>query len=103
MKNLIYKITDLIFSNSSIFDKFRNIVHNNFKDEKTIISRNFDKNKLTLDFGCGAGQFSVLFNPEKYHGVDTDPKYIKFCKNKHSGKFSAINNLPPYNFKNNHF
>jgi SAM-dependent methyltransferase len=103
MKKIIYSITDLIFSNSQIFDKFRSLIHNNFEDEKNVIHKNFDKNKVTLDFGCGAGQFSILFNPDKYHGVDTDSKYIKFCKSKYKGKFSVINTSPPYNLKNNYF
>jgi len=103
MRNIIYSIVDLIFSSSQIFDRFRSLVHNNFKDEKRIINKYFVKNKLTLDFGCGAGQFSVLFNPKNYHGVDTDIKYIKFCKNKHKGNFSLIKKSPPYNFKSKFF
>jgi SAM-dependent methyltransferase len=101
--DFIYKITNLIFRDSNIFDKFRNIVHNNFKDEKAVISKNFDRNKRTLDFGCGAGQFSVLFNQDKYYGVDTDIKYIKFCKLNHKGNFSLIKNSPPYKFKSKYF
>ena len=101
--NIIYSITDSIFSNSYIFDKFRNIVHNNFKDEKQIISRHFKKDKKTLDFGCGAGQFSVLFKPKEYYGIDNDIKYIKFCKVNHKGNFFLIKNSPPYNFNRNYF
>lgn len=103
MKSFIYNIIDLIFSNSQVFDRFRSLIHNNFKDEKKVISKYFDKDKLTLDFGCGAGQFSILFNPGMYYGVDTDIKYIKFCKKKYKGKFLVINNLPPYNFKSKFF
>ena len=103
MTSFIYKIIDMIFSNSQIFDRFRNFVHNNFKDEKNIIKKYFDRNKTTLDFGCGAGQFSALFNPKKYYGVDTDIKYIKFCKNKYQGNFSLISNFPPYAFKSKFF
>lgn len=103
MTNFIYNITDLIFSNSRIFDKFRNFVHSNFKDEKKIISKNFDKNKLTLDFGCGAGQLSGLFNSNKYYGADTDVKYVRFCNSNHKGKFLVIKNSPPYNFKPKYF
>ncbi len=103
MTNFIYKMTDMIFSNSQIFDKFRNFVHDNFKNEKDIIKKYFDKNKKTLDFGCGAGQFSTLFNQDNYYGVDTDIKYIKFCKNRYKGNFSLIKNFPPYKFKGKFF
>ena len=101
--NIIYSITDSIFSNSYIFDKFRNIVHNNFNDEKKIISKYLKKDKKTLDFGCGAGQFSVLFKPKTYYGVDTDIKYIKFCKTNRKGNFFLIKSSPPYNFNKNYF
>lgn len=103
MKNLIYSLTDIIFSNSHIFDKFRSFVHNNFKDEKSIIKKYFDKDKITLDFGCGAGQFSILFNPKTYYGVDTDARYIRFCKSNYRVKFLLINNSPPYSFKDKSF
>ena len=103
MTNFIYEITDIIFSNSQIFDKFRNFVHNNFKDEKNIVKKYFNKDKLTLDFGCGAGQFSELFNPNNYYGIDTDIRYIKFCKNSRKGNFSLISNPPHYNFKSKFF
>ena len=97
------QVIDYIFSNISIFDKFRNIVHNNYKNEKKNISKNFKNNKKTLDFGCGIGQFSTMFNPDKYYGVDTDNKYIKFCKNNYKGKFSKIKESPPYKFSKNYF
>ncbi len=103
MKNFIYKITDLIFSNGNIFDKFRNIIHSNFRDEKNIIRKYFNKNRITLDFGCGAGQFSILFDPKYYYGIDTDIKYINFCKKNHKGNFSIIKDNPPYKFKSKYF
>lgn len=102
-KNLVYSITDIIFSNSKIFDLIRKIIHRDYKDEKEVISKIFHKNKKTLDFGCGAGQFSVIFNPKKYYGVDTDKKYIKFCKKNHKGNFYIINNSPPYQFNDKYF
>lgn len=103
MKNFIYPIIDFIFSNSQIFDKFRNVIHDNFRNEENIINKNFDRNKLILDFGCGAGQFSTLFNSSKYYGVDTNKKYIKFCKFNRKGNFFLIKNYPPYKFNKEYF
>lgn len=97
------KIMDFIFNNSKLFDKIRNTIHNNYQDEKNIISENFRKDKQTLDFGCGIGQFSILFNPKNYHGADTDQKYINFCKENHKGDFHIIKNNPPYKFKSKQF
>jgi SAM-dependent methyltransferase len=97
------KIMDLIFNNSRIFDKIRSRIHDDYKDEKKIISENFKKEKITLDFGCGIGQFSKLFNSKNYHGCDTDEVYINFCKNNHKGNFHTIKENPPYNFKSKYF
>jgi len=99
----IDSIMDFIFSNSYMFDKIRNIIQNNYEDEKKIISKNFDKNKKTLDFGCGAGQFSIMFNPTKYYGIDMDSRYIKFCEINRKGNFLTIKDLPPYNFNKKYF
>jgi len=101
--NFTNQIMDFIFSNSYIFDKFRNIIHNDFKAEKKIISKILRKDKRTLDFGCGAGQFSDVFNPDRYHGVDTDKRYIDFCKDNRKGDFFMIKSSPPYKFKKNYF
>ena len=107
MKNMInnftYKIVDFIFSNSYLFNSFRNIIHNNFKEDKLIISKYFINNKKTLDFGCGMGQFSILFDKDKYYGIDTDKEYIDFCKKKNKGNFSLIKEVPPYNFQDKEF
>ena len=100
---IFHNLIDKVFSNSYVFDRFRDLVHSNYKGEKRIILKYFDKNRLTLDFGCGAGQFSVLFNPNKYYGVDTDKKYVKFSKEKRKGNFSIIKESPPYNFNKNYF
>lgn len=101
--NFIDGVIEAVFSNSSIFDKFRGIIHNSYKSEKRVISENLDKDKTTLDFGCGIGQFSPLFNPKKYYGVDTDPKYIEFCKKRYKGSFFPIKVSPPYRLKSRYF
>mgnify|MGYP001614894368 FL=1 len=99
----ISKIIERIFNNSEVFNKFRLIIHDNYLDEKRILLKNLDRDKKTLDFGCGSGQFSVIFNPEKYYGVDTSSKYINFCKDKRRGNFILIKEFPPYDFKDNYF
>jgi|SRR3989344_2970086 len=102
-QNFIKKMIDKVFENSKIFDRFRSILHNNYLDEKRILLKNLGKDKKTLDFGCGSGQFSVIFDPKNYYGTDTSMKYIRFCKNKRKGNFMLIKELPPYNFRSNYF
>lgn len=38
------------------------------------------KGKSVLDFGCGVGSSSFLFEPSNYHGVDCDSKRIGYAK-----------------------
>ena len=38
------------------------------------------KHKTVLDFGCGIGSSSYLFEPSNYLGVDCDDKRIKYAK-----------------------
>src|SRR3989344_1766751 len=97
------KVINLIFNNSKVFDRIRSVIHNDYADEKRIISENSKKNKITMDFGCGIGQFSRLFSPEHYHGCDTDKTYINFCKSNHKGNFYVIKKTPPYQFKDKYF
>lgn len=41
------------------------------------------ENKKVLDFGCGIGSNSPMFNPEGYVGIDTDIKRIQYASNKY--------------------
>lgn len=38
------------------------------------------KGKTVLDFGCGVGSSSFLFDPSTYHGVDCDGSRIEYAK-----------------------
>ncbi|MAG47616.1 hypothetical protein CL617_03345 [archaeon] len=101
--SFLYSVIDSIFVNSNIFNSFRNLIHSNFRDEKNAVKRNLNTNIKTLDFGCGAGQFSPLFYSKEYYGVDVDEKYIDFCKKKRKGNFSQIPTSPPYSFNEKFF
>ena len=52
-------------------DKFKNFLKSCFKEKSFV-----------LDFGCGAGYFSTLFNPKKYVGIDINKSFIKLAKTK---------------------
>ena len=96
-------IMDIVFTSGKLFDRLRNIIHNSFKEQKELILQNFSRTANTLDFGCGAAPFSVIFNPEYYYGVDMDEKYIMFCKRNRNGNFSLIKDSPPYDFNDGFF
>ena len=83
-------IVDGAFSNPKLFNFARNILEDNFVVPKKIITKELDKNKKTLDIGCGTGQFSTLFNPDHYHGIDISKKYITHAKDNLKGSFSVM-------------
>ncbi|KGO14241.1 hypothetical protein AL714_09455 [Clostridium botulinum] len=54
-------------------------------------------NKSILDFGCGIGSNSIMFNPKDYLGVDYDKKRINYAKKMfYPYKFNSFDgiNLP---------
>lgn len=84
----IKKIIDWLAKNPSIFFFLRKILENDFKIEKEIIKKelNTEEGKI-LDFGCGMGNFSVLFKPENYFGVDIEQNYINYARKHYQGTF----------------
>src|SRR3989344_6076973 len=102
--SIIDTLIDKIFGNAAFFNISRIIIHNNFKAEKEIIKKELknEVNKKVLDFGCGIGQYSTLFSPENYYGIDLDGQCIEFARKNYKGHFilSECNKLP---FKNNYF
>lgn len=53
--------------------------------------------RSVLDIGCGTGDFAPLFPKEEYLGIDTNPAYISFAKNKYLHQF-FVGNILNYNF-----
>lgn len=43
--------------------------------------------KSVLDIGCGTGDFANLFSQEEYLGIDLNPTYIKYAKQKYPHRF----------------
>jgi ubiquinone/menaquinone biosynthesis C-methylase UbiE len=62
---------------------FSNILYN-----KILMDNVELKGKSILDFGCGIGSSSFLFEPSTYYGVDCDSNRIEYAKKMH----------PEYNF-----
>jgi len=57
------------------------------------IKKNFYKKDFVLDFGCGAGFFSKLFNPKRYLGVEINKSFLLISKKRNSQhKFRLLKN-----------
>ncbi len=61
----------------------------NFRKQKKIIKDYFimSAGDKVLDFGCGAGDFSVCFPKNAYIGVDISGKNIEYASKKYDRKF----------------
>lgn len=76
-------IVKLICSNNYLLDLFRNILQKRFKSEKCVIKSYLKNDRKTLDFGCGTGNFCLLFESTKYLGIDINTSCIDYAKKKH--------------------
>ena len=86
MRRLGVRISKVLYLYKSMYlnpTLYQKIVRPKFSIEKyikNIIQKEFilDTSKV-LDFGCGTGSNSFIFNPQYYLGVDTDKKRIDFA------------------------
>ena len=87
---MIRRIVRHVFSNPTLLNIARNILENDFIVPQRIVSKELDKNKKTMDIGCGTGEHSVMFNPENYFGVDISKEYIANAKKRFKGNFFVM-------------
>ena len=101
---MIKKIINNMAASPRLFIILRKILENNFKGQRKVIEEKFRgaPGEKILDIGCGTGEFSVLFNPASYTGVDIEPAYIAYAKNNYKGIFME-GDATSMNFSNNSF
>jgi ubiquinone/menaquinone biosynthesis C-methylase UbiE len=100
------KIINYFFDKPRFFLIFRNKLQNNLASEKAVIRKyaKLYKNSKVLDFGCGTGDFCLLFDKFQYVGVDIDEKFIEFAKSRFKGYiFQRINEADPLPFEDGYF
>jgi ubiquinone/menaquinone biosynthesis C-methylase UbiE len=84
------KIIDKLFSNPILLNFVRAIFEGNYTVSRKIISNELDKNKKTLDIGCGTGEHSILFDSKQYNGIDISKKYVYNAKKRHKSNFFVM-------------
>jgi len=100
------KIINFFFNNPRFFLIFRNKLQNNLVSEKNLIKKYIKPNKKSniLDFGCGTGDFCLLFDKSQYIGVDIEKRFIEFAKSRFGGyNFLKINEGKSLPFKDSYF
>tara|TARA_Y100000590_G_C15577672_1_gene961097 strand:- start:169 stop:798 length:630 start_codon:yes stop_codon:yes gene_type:complete len=85
LRILFYPIRKLInfLQNFSIkYFNFMDLGATQSNDWKEFIKNNIIHKSFTLDFGCGTGNFSNLFNNKRYLGVDINSSFINYANKK---------------------
>lgn len=76
-----------------LFTLSRKIIELNFVKEKRLLRSILDLEspKITLDIGCGTGEFAPLFARHDYTGIDISPRYIEYAAARRpKGKFRVM-------------
>lgn len=96
---MINKLLERIFLNPAVYNLYQRIARGNIAEH--IIEREINQrdNSYVLDLACGAGVYSYFFNPQKYVGVDTNPRYIYFAQVRNPGRNFMIMDVRHLGFK----
>ena len=95
-------ITNFLQNNFTSFFQPMNMGPTSKDSYANFIKKNFNQKNYVLDFGCGAGFFSQLFNPKKYLGVEINKSFLNTSKirnSKHTFKLLKKNYLRGYENK----
>ena len=95
-------ITNFLQNNFTSFFQPMNMGPTSKDSYANFIKKNFNQKNYVLDFGCGAGFFSQLFNPKKYLGVEINKSFLNTSKirnSKHTFKLLKKNYLKGYENK----
>lgn len=99
---LFYPVREIIYLIQSKYIRFFNLMDLGATQEpnwKKYIKENINPNHNVLDYGCGTGNFSGIFEKEKYLGIDINKNFISYAKL----KYSEYNFLTLDQIKNNTF
>lgn len=96
------KVIKFLLKNPKIYFFIQN-VHRDFELERKTIKEkiNLSEIKSVLDYGCGEGKISEIFENRCYVGVDIDFKFLNFARKKYNKNLVLIEEKLP--FKNNSF
>jgi ubiquinone/menaquinone biosynthesis C-methylase UbiE len=92
----IRAFVEIVAEKPIVFDILRRIIEANYVSLKRVIKKEFalgsnnekySMEEKILDVPCGTGEFSSLFTPETYYGLDISDKYINYAQKKYNRRF----------------
>lgn len=90
------KVIQHLAENPTVFNILRRIIEADYISLKRVIRKEFslvheNKNIISgeriLDVPCGTGEFSMLFEPGGYFGLDISERYIDYAQKKYKRRF----------------
>ena len=90
---MIQRLINNLSKNVNIFIFLRRIIELDFFALKKVIdteTKNLNHMSRILDLGCGTGDFSPCFYNFHYTGIDVEPEYIQYAKNKYNLDFRLM-------------
>ncbi len=90
---MIQRLINNLSKNVNIFIFLRRIIELDSYALKKVIdaeTKNLNHMSRILDLGCGTGDFSPCFYNFHYIGIDVEPEYIQYAKNKYNLDFRLM-------------
>jgi ubiquinone/menaquinone biosynthesis C-methylase UbiE len=90
---MIQRLINNLSKNVNIFIFLRRIIELDSYALKKVIdteTKNLNDMSRILDLGCGTGDFSPCFYNFHYTGIDVEPEYIQYAKNKYNLDFRLM-------------
>jgi len=88
---VLKKVVAFLAQQPTILNILRRFCEFNYIDTKRAIRKelliNNSPGRKFLDLGCGTGEFSRLFDPASYIGIDISENYINYAKENYKREF----------------
>jgi len=91
-----------LLHNAKFWRTLRIIMSFGFFTDKIKNVLNSKPNEKVLDFGCGVGDYCTAVKGD-YYGVDLNPDFINYAKNKYKDKTFEVRDILETKFVNNTF